>query len=161
MALPTSGNLSLSQVRAEFGAPTTTPLSAFLRGGAWVPDTPANAGVPTALPINLRSLLGASALITHSVQAPQITGFSISPTQAQGSSTAVVSDGIGPFTFAWVWLSGGGGITLTGTATATVTATRTSTSPGSSGGTLRVTATDTGNANATAIADVLVTLEVG
>lgn len=60
MALPTSGNLSLSQIRTEFGAPGTAPLSAFVRGGAYVPNTAANAGVPTALPIKIRDLLGAS-----------------------------------------------------------------------------------------------------
>lgn len=61
MTLPASGNLSMSAILAEFGAPPGTPLTAFLRGGAWVPNTPINVGVPTSLPISIRNLLGASA----------------------------------------------------------------------------------------------------
>lgn len=87
MTLPASGNLSLSQVRAEFGAPGTTALGAFLRGGAWVPNTGANAGVPTALPISLRSLLGASAASAASVQ---LTGQTVSA-GATSPSTATAS----------------------------------------------------------------------
>lgn len=60
MALPASPPISLLQVCAEFGAPAGTPLTSFLRGGAWVPNTPANAAVPAALPINILQLLGAS-----------------------------------------------------------------------------------------------------
>ena len=61
MALPATPPLSLQQVCVEFGAPLNTPLSAFLRGGAWVPNSPANANVPTVLPISLLQLLGAAA----------------------------------------------------------------------------------------------------
>ena len=62
MALPASPPLSMSQVYAEFGG-AGQPLTAFVRGGAYVPDTPTNAGVPTAPPINLLQLLGASAYV--------------------------------------------------------------------------------------------------
>lgn len=159
MALPTSGNLSLSQIQAEFGAPAGTALSVFLRGGAWVPNNTANSGVPTSLPISMRQLLGASAITDHSVSAGSITNVANLGVTAQGSSTATVSDGVGPFTFAWAWLSGGTGITLSGVSTATVTASRNSTSQGSSSGTLRVTVTDTGNGNLVKTADVSVLLE--
>lgn len=57
MAVP--ANPRLTQVCSEFGAPATTRLSAFLRGGAWVPNTPANSSVPTSLPISLSQLAGA------------------------------------------------------------------------------------------------------
>lgn len=60
MALPASPPISLSDICTEFAAPPTTPLGSFLRGGAYVADTPANAGVPAALPISIADLLGAS-----------------------------------------------------------------------------------------------------
>ncbi len=60
MTLPTEKPISLAQVRAEFGAPLGTALGAFVRGGAWVPDVPQNSGVPTAKPISLGNLLGAT-----------------------------------------------------------------------------------------------------
>lgn len=157
MALPTSGNLSLSQVRAEFGAPVATPLSAFLRGGAWVPDTAANVAVPTVLPISLRQLLGSSAIPPLSVTAPDIDAGSIAPDDAIGSSIAVVSGGIGPFSYAWSWVVGGTGITLSNAATATVTATKTTS--GVSSGTARVTVTDAGDGGKTAAHDISITLE--
>ena len=60
MTLQATPPLSLTEVQTEFVAPLGTPLSAFLRGGAFVPDTPTNAGVPTVLPIALLDLLGSS-----------------------------------------------------------------------------------------------------
>ena len=60
MPLPTDPPIGLREVQAEFSAPLTAPLSDFVRGGTYVPDTGTNAGVPTAKPIALRNLLGAS-----------------------------------------------------------------------------------------------------
>lgn len=79
MTLPAAPPINLLQVCTEFGAPAGTPLSAFLRGGAWVPNTPTNAAVPVALPISLLDLLGASAAPAASV--------SISPQTVVGSRT--------------------------------------------------------------------------
>ena len=64
MALPASPPITLSAICAEFGAPPNTPLASFLRGGAWVPNTPTNAGVPAALPITMLDLLGAAATVS-------------------------------------------------------------------------------------------------
>lgn len=164
MALPTSGSLSLSQVRTEFGAPTNTGLSAFLRGGAWVPDTAANAGVPTALPISLRQLLGASAVIGHSVSAPDINDVVIGATpKASGTSHATVSGGVGPFTYSWAFIAGGTGITLTNTTSSTVTAQRSTGSStfGVNTGSLRCSVTDLGNGSLVTIWDISATLENG
>jgi hypothetical protein len=60
MTLPTVPPLTLIEIQNEFGAPLGTPLSAFLRGGAWVPDIAQNSGVPTTLPIAILDLLGAT-----------------------------------------------------------------------------------------------------
>ncbi len=60
MTLQTDPPISLTQIQDEFLAPRGTPLSAFLRGGAWVPDISINAAVPTVLPISILDLLGSS-----------------------------------------------------------------------------------------------------
>lgn len=52
--------ISLGDVIAEYEAPLGTPLGAFVRGGAFVPDSPGNSGVPTTKPISLGDLLGSS-----------------------------------------------------------------------------------------------------
>jgi hypothetical protein len=122
MALPTSGNLSLSQVRTEFGAPSTAPLSAFVRGGAYVPNTAANAAVPTAPPIKLRDLLGASATPPLSAsKSGDATGLysctesppgvasscPTSPTVTTNSVTVTASGGAGAGpSYAWTRISG-------------------------------------------------------
>lgn len=60
MALPASPPISMAQIYAEFGG-AGQPLTAFVRGGAYVPNTGTNAGVPTAPPIDLLDFLSASA----------------------------------------------------------------------------------------------------
>lgn len=61
MALPSSGNISLTDIETEFGAPSGTALSEFVRGGAYVPDTAVNSAIPTSTPISMRDFEGASA----------------------------------------------------------------------------------------------------
>ena len=53
MALPSNGPISLDTLRAEFGATGAKSLADFYRGGAWVPNIPAYANVPTSGPISL------------------------------------------------------------------------------------------------------------
>ncbi len=59
MTLQGSGQITIDDLRTEFGATSTRGLSDFYRGGAFVPDTPANAGVPTAGQIQLSDFYGA------------------------------------------------------------------------------------------------------
>ena len=59
MPLPTSGNISLSQIVAEFGGSTTPKLTDYYRGGGRVPDIPANANVPTSGQISITRVYGA------------------------------------------------------------------------------------------------------
>lgn len=68
MAVPSSPKLS--DVCAEFLAPATTPLSAFVRGGAYVPNVAQNASVPTSVPINLSQLAGAVRYIPVDISGP-------------------------------------------------------------------------------------------
>lgn len=60
MALPGTGAISLSQVKSEFGGPNN--LSAYVRGGTYVPNTGGNVGVATSVPITLLSFHGAAAV---------------------------------------------------------------------------------------------------
>lgn len=63
MALPGSGTIRFSDIRDEFGGSNPVRLSDYYRGGALVPDTSANSGVPTSGAIKLSDFYGASALV--------------------------------------------------------------------------------------------------
>jgi hypothetical protein len=111
MAVP-GPPVSLAAVRAEFGAPAGTPLHAFVRGGAWVPDTAQNSSVPTAPPIRLAQLAGA-------VKYQPVTATA-APTSASGSGSGpnpsgfVISNtvtvtghgGNAAYTYSWSIISG-------------------------------------------------------
>lgn len=59
MTLQTSGAISLKDIRDEF-APTTNiyDLSAYYRNGLFVPNTTANAGIPTSGEISIGDFYG-------------------------------------------------------------------------------------------------------
>lgn len=81
MALPSSPPINYLQILAEFGAPAGTPITAMVRGGAYVPNTAQNAGVPTAPPIDVLDFLGASAVVPPTVELDggSIGSFTLSP----------------------------------------------------------------------------------
>lgn len=58
--LPSSGPLSLVQIGTFFNGPTPYSLRDYYRGGAYVPDIPANANIPTSGPISILDFYGAS-----------------------------------------------------------------------------------------------------
>ena len=62
MTLQTTKPISMADIEAEFSAPSGTPLSAFVAGGAFVPPGTTGVGgpVPTAKPISMTDLLGTS-----------------------------------------------------------------------------------------------------
>ncbi len=136
MTLPTSRPISLGQVCTEFGAPSNTHLGAFVRGGAYVPDTTQNAGVPSGLPISLGDLLGASAYtnISISSQPSSKTQNHTSPprpaNEAINMSTSMTTTGgnVGSIAYSIVDLSGNTGainvsVSGNGTHSASVTGT--------------------------------------
>jgi hypothetical protein len=97
----------MESVYTEFGAPQGTPLSAFVRGGTYVPNTSANANVPTALPIPLSQLAGAVKYVN--------VGVTVSPTTVGNaglsplitpSCTATATGGNGSYTYQWSYVSG-------------------------------------------------------
>lgn len=115
MALPSSYPITLGQVCTEFGAPVTTPLGSFVRGGSYVPNTGTNSGVPTAKPITLGDLLGAAAALIASLSPSSLYGST--PTNngtatTVSSVTASYSGGSGSVSYAWERVSGDAGITI-------------------------------------------------
>lgn len=104
-----SNPATMSSVYATFGAPANTHLSAFLRGGAYVPNGPAaNAGVPTALPIKLSQLAGAVDYVPMTVTVANVQGATQVGVSNDliGTATINVSGGQSPFTYSTVYKSG-------------------------------------------------------
>lgn len=109
MAVP--GNPKLSDVYAEFGAPAGTPLSSFLRGGAYVPNVAANNNVPTSLPIRLAQLAGAVKYIPISLGGPtsaygETIGAPTTQTTFSNVVTITVSGGNPGPSISWARISG-------------------------------------------------------
>lgn len=61
MALPSSGSITLDQIRSEFGAPAGTALHDLVRGGAYVPVIANTIGIPSSPPISMQDFYGTSA----------------------------------------------------------------------------------------------------
>ena len=59
MALPTTGAISLLDLKNEFGDTNPVRMSEFYRNGGLVPNAPSNGGVPTSGTISLADLRGA------------------------------------------------------------------------------------------------------
>ena len=69
MALPSSGTITMSAIKTEFTGPNN--LTAYYKGGTYVPNTPANAAVPTSGTIKLTDFYGASSVVTDVVVSDQ------------------------------------------------------------------------------------------
>lgn len=102
--------VKLSNVRSVFGAPTGTHLSAFIRGGAYVPNISANSGVPTATPIKLSQLGGATNYtpVSASMSPTSLTGSGSGSSggSSAGPATCTASGGSGTITYTWAYVSG-------------------------------------------------------
>lgn len=110
MTLPATPPITLEQVCAEFLAPIGTPLNAFVRGGAYVPNTAQNAGVPTAPPIVLNQLCNAVRYVPMSLSGPTAISWDGSaakpPRKFYTDSGQVVSGGNDSKTYSWAYLNG-------------------------------------------------------
>lgn len=93
MALPSSPPISLNQIKAEFGATGSRSLTQFYRGGAFVPNTPANSGVPTSGSISLLDFLGASNLVMPTWGPGIVRTTSSAPASAAATVTLYSSTG--------------------------------------------------------------------
>lgn len=64
MALQTSGQISINDLRNEFGdTPGSDSLSEYYRGGAYVPNTSQNSSIPTGGQISLSNFYGTAAAL--------------------------------------------------------------------------------------------------
>lgn len=59
MAIPSSGEIKISEIATEFGDTAPNQMSEYYRGGGLVPNTPANAAVPTSGQIAVADFYGA------------------------------------------------------------------------------------------------------
>lgn len=69
MALPSSGLITLLQIKSEFGGTGTVSLTDYYRNGGLVPNMPQNFDVPTSGLISLTDFYGASSTIYQAVAA--------------------------------------------------------------------------------------------
>lgn len=79
MALPSSGQLSLSMIKAEFSG--VNAFSGYYKGGGYVPNTAANANIPTSGLMRISNFYGGSAdttviALTDKYITAEITGGS-------------------------------------------------------------------------------------
>lgn len=111
---------SLAQVRAVFGAPAGTPLHDFVRGGTWVPNISQNAGVPTAPPIRLAQLAGATNYVPLAVTGAGTVNWSgyrhRPPVRFNVDPGAGYTGGSSTPSASWVRISGDSQIVCTNTA---------------------------------------------
>ena len=77
MAMQTSGEISIQDLKIFFGAGGTRGMSDFYRGGTFVPDISANSGIPTSGEIALSDFYGSQAQRT----------VTVSPTSQGGNGT--------------------------------------------------------------------------
>jgi hypothetical protein len=65
MALPTSGPLSLNDIKGEFGGPASPSLGDYYAGGSYVPagTTGTNGAVPSSGTISISNFYGTSAVV--------------------------------------------------------------------------------------------------
>ena len=162
--------VSFSKVRTEFGAGSAY-LSAYVRGGAIVPNHANTAGIPTtAAGMKLSDFLNSDVDApisnhTSSISTTVADGLgscSSAPGCSSYAATAnvtvsITSGGVGPYTYSWAKISGGT-MSISGASTASAYWYRTS-PPGSVTATYRCTITDTGNSNYQTTHDCEVTLE--
>lgn len=87
--MPIVAPVTMAQLCQEFGAPADMLLSAFYRGGPFVPNTAPNAGVPASGPMSLNQFVGASA---GPVQLVHLMGITVFTSGNLGTSTAIVGN---------------------------------------------------------------------
>ena len=63
MVLQSSGAITLAQIQTEFGGSNPININEYYRGGANVPDTAANSGIPTSGTISLNNFYGGDATV--------------------------------------------------------------------------------------------------
>lgn len=106
-----SSTPSMLELYSVFGAPNGTTLTQLVRGGAYVPNTPANSGIPTAPPLDLLDFVGATAQQVQ-LTGGTVTAIAISPNDAtagyqltSGGAAQQLVNGVASTLYNWL-LSG-------------------------------------------------------
>lgn len=122
MVMPASVPLTMAQLRTEFGGTAgVTKLSAYVRGGALVPNTPRNSGVPTSVPVRLNQFVGASKLQCTISPGTLYKNRATPGTATTASCTRTISGATGATTTLWSRVSGDTGINITSSTSASTT----------------------------------------
>jgi hypothetical protein len=104
MSLPNSGPISASAIRTEFGGPALFSLQQYYRGGPYVPNSSANASIPTSGTIKYSDFRGATSCTNYTLNAT-ITIISETASQYQnnnnGQVTVTVSGNSPSYTVTW------------------------------------------------------------
>lgn len=108
MPMQTTGAISLQDLGIFFGRGGTRSLSMFYRGGDFVPDIPANSGIPTSGTIALSDFYGSVAQRTVSLTPSSQSANGTTSSHTFDLVTLTVSGGI-PLSIDWSFevLSGG------------------------------------------------------
>lgn len=111
MALPTSGALSLNDIKGEFGGPAAPSLNDYYAGGTYVPSgtTGTNGAVPSSGAISINNFYGTSAATSLSINispGDMYTSRSGPGLVTSSTDTASASGGAGGYTYAWSYQSG-------------------------------------------------------
>lgn len=120
MPLPTSGPLSLNDIKGEFGGPTSPSLGDYYAGGIYVPagTTGTNGPVPSSGPISIRNFYGTSNIppLTVSIRSTlSRTAFgsgSSGLVVTNNSPNTTVAGGVPPYTYFWTMIAGFGDMAI-------------------------------------------------
>lgn len=161
MTLPTSGPLSLSDIKGEFGGNASPALEDYYAGGSFVPSgtSGTNGPVPTSGTIGIFNFYGTSHILPLTVTVSP--GYLYKSRTGTGSITSNVDTGSGaggvaPYTYAWTYVSGDS-YTINSPASAATTFTTAVSSGATKSGVYRCTVTD--SASTTAHTDVTIDFE--
>lgn len=150
MTLQSTPPITMQQIYAEFGAPLGTPMTALVRGGAYVPNTAQNAAVPTTPPLGKLQFLGAGKAAQSSISPPGSTQGTSRGNPLNQIFTSNVVGGVGPFARSWSFIAGGAQMTIvspTGASTNVTSTTTVGTGDIVRTATLQCVVTDQGNGN--------------
>ena len=87
MPLQTSGTITLAQIQTEFGGSNPIALNEYYRGGGLVPNTAANANIPTSGQIALSNFYGGSKSVTTIYDTSQATSTSRATATSRATTT--------------------------------------------------------------------------
>ncbi len=120
MTLQTSGQITLTNIKAEFGGTVPYRLSDYYPGGAYVPvgTSGTNGAVPVfGQPLSLSDFYGTSNYINIGVSVSDVFGETSGTNNITRTMSAVVTGGDGSHTYSWVKISGDSNTNISGSST--------------------------------------------